>query len=45
MAKKDYDVIVVGAGFGGSACAGLLAKRGLNVLLGERYLLMHKATP
>ncbi len=36
MAKKDYDVIVVGAGFGGSACAGLLAKRGLNVLLVEK---------
>ncbi len=36
MAKKDYDVIVVGAGFGGSACAGLLAKRGLKVLLVEK---------
>ncbi len=36
MSKNDYDVIVVGAGFGGSACAGLLAKRGLKVLLVEK---------
>ena len=36
MAKGTYDVIVVGAGFGGSACAGLLAKRGLEVLLVEK---------
>ncbi len=28
-----YDAIILGAGFGGSACAGLLAKRGLKVLL------------
>ena len=36
MADAAYDVIVVGAGFGGSACAGLLAKRGLKVLLVEK---------
>lgn len=36
MADASYDVIVVGAGFGGSACAGLLAKRGLKVLLVEK---------
>jgi len=36
MADESYDVIVIGAGFGGSACAGLLAKRGLNVLLVEK---------
>lgn len=36
MGKEHYDVIVVGAGFGGSACAGLLAKRGLRVLLVEK---------
>jgi len=36
MAKNTYDAIVVGAGFGGSACAGLLAKRGLEVLLVEK---------
>jgi phytoene dehydrogenase-like protein len=36
MADSKYDVIVVGAGFGGSACAGLLAKRGLKVLLLEK---------
>jgi len=36
MSQKQYDAIVVGAGFGGSACAGLLAKRGLKVLLVEK---------
>lgn len=36
MARESYDVIVVGAGFGGSACAALLAKRGLRVLLLEK---------
>mgnify|MGYP001159174583 CR=1 FL=1 len=36
MADKTYDVIVIGAGFGGSSCAGLLAKRGLKVLLVEK---------
>lgn len=36
MADASYDVIVIGAGFGGSACAGLLAKRGLRVLLVEK---------
>jgi len=36
MAKTSYDVIVIGAGFGGSACAGMLAKNGLNVLLLEK---------
>ncbi len=36
MAKRSYDAIVVGAGFGGATCAGLLAKRGLEVLLVEK---------
>ena len=36
MAKQSYDVIVIGAGFGGSSCAALLAKRGLKVLLVEK---------
>lgn len=36
MAEDRFDVIVVGAGFGGAACAGLLAKRGLKVLLVEK---------
>ncbi len=36
MAGQSYDVIVIGAGFGGSSCAGLLAKKGLEVLLVEK---------
>ncbi len=36
MTQDSYDVIVVGAGFGGAACAGLLAKRGLKTLLVEK---------
>jgi prolycopene isomerase len=36
MAPESYDVIVIGAGFGGSSCAGLLAQRGLDVLLVEK---------
>lgn len=36
MANETFDVIVVGAGFGGSSCAGLLAKKGLKVLLLEK---------
>jgi prolycopene isomerase len=36
MEKRSYDAIVMGAGFGGSSCAGLLAKRGLDVLLVEK---------
>jgi len=36
MAEASYDAIVLGAGFGGSSCAGLLAKRGLKVLLVEK---------
>jgi len=34
--RDSYDVIVIGAGFGGSSCAGLLAKKGLDVLLVEK---------
>jgi phytoene dehydrogenase-like protein len=33
---ETYDVIVIGAGFGGSSCAALLAKRGMKVLLLEK---------
>jgi len=36
MANANFDVIVIGAGFGGSSCAALLAKRGLKVLLLEK---------
>jgi electron transfer flavoprotein-quinone oxidoreductase len=36
MAEDDFDVIVVGAGPAGSACAYTLAKAGKNVLLLER---------
>lgn len=33
MLRERYDVIVVGAGLGGMTAAGLLAKRGLSVLM------------
>ena len=36
VTDRTHDAIVVGAGFGGSTCAALLAKRGLNVLLLEK---------
>ncbi|MDP6978523.1 MAG: NAD(P)/FAD-dependent oxidoreductase [Myxococcota bacterium] len=36
MSEQSYDAIIIGAGFGGSSCAGLLAKRGLKVLLLEK---------
>ncbi len=36
MSTENYDAIVIGAGFGGSSCAGLLAKQGLRVLLVEK---------
>ena len=36
MEDNSYDVIIIGAGFGGSSCAGLLAKRGLRVLLTDK---------
>jgi phytoene dehydrogenase-like protein len=36
MPEQSYDVIVIGAGFGGSSCAGLLAKQGFKVLLVEK---------
>ena len=36
MPVSAYDVIVVGAGPGGSSCAALLAKRGVKVLLIEK---------
>jgi phytoene dehydrogenase-like protein len=36
MAGERFDVIVVGAGFGGATCAALLARRGLRVLLLEK---------
>ena len=35
MTKADYQVIVLGAGIGGLACAALLARRGLKVLVLE----------
>jgi prolycopene isomerase len=36
LMEDKYDAIVVGAGFGGSACAALLAKRGLKTLLVDK---------
>lgn len=36
MNGNTHDVIVIGAGFGGSACAALLAQRGFRVLLAEK---------
>jgi prolycopene isomerase len=39
MMEEKYDAIVVGAGFGGSACAALLAKRGLKTLLLDKNAL------
>jgi len=36
MTEKTYDVIVVGAGPGGSACAALLAKAGMKTLLVDK---------
>jgi phytoene dehydrogenase-like protein len=33
LMEEKHDAIVVGAGFGGSACAALLARRGLKTLL------------
>jgi prolycopene isomerase len=36
MFNETYDAIVIGSGPGGAACAGLLAKRGMKVLLVEK---------
>lgn len=36
MTKEKYDVIVIGAGIGGLACASLLAKAGMRVLIVEQ---------
>jgi prolycopene isomerase len=36
VSETQFDVIVIGAGFGGATCAALLAKRGLRVLLLEK---------
>lgn len=37
MKKKDYDVIVIGAGLGGLVCAAQLAKKGKKVLILEQH--------
>ena len=36
MPKGQYDAIVIGSGPGGSACATLLQKRGIDTLLIEK---------
>ncbi len=38
--EEKYDVIVVGAGFGGSTCAALLAKGGLKTLLVDKNTIV-----
>ncbi|MBN2100255.1 MAG: NAD(P)/FAD-dependent oxidoreductase [Dehalococcoidia bacterium] len=38
MAKRDYDVIIVGAGLGGAVCGALLAKWGLKVLILDKNM-------
>lgn len=49
MAERTYDVIVIGSGPGGGACASLLQKRGLatlllekNAFVGGKMVSMHK---
>lgn len=36
MASNEYDVIVIGAGYGGTTCAALLAKQGLRVVVVDK---------
>ena len=36
MNFNDYDAVIIGTGFGGSACAYVLAAAGMKVLLLER---------
>ena len=38
MAKKEYDVIVIGAGLGGAVCGALLAKWGLRVMILDKNI-------
>jgi len=38
MAKKEYDVIVIGAGLGGVVCGALLAKQGLKVIILDKNI-------
>jgi phytoene dehydrogenase-like protein len=40
MSGESYDVIVIGSGPGGSSCATLLQKRGINTLLVEKNRLL-----
>lgn len=41
---REYDAIVIGAGGGGMACAGKMAKEGLDVLLLEKHNIPGGAT-
>lgn len=36
MIREEYDIIIIGAGIGGLACASLLAKAGMRVLVVEQ---------
>ena len=40
MGTQQYDVIVIGSGPGGSSCATLLQKRGINTLLIEKNIFL-----
>src|SRR5215472_11160832 len=44
MSKKTYDVVIVGAGIVGAACANLLAERGLRVVVVDRDVVGSGAT-
>jgi D-hydroxyproline dehydrogenase subunit beta len=44
MSKESYDVIIVGAGIVGAACADALAQRGLRVLVIDREMIGSGAT-
>ena len=40
MNEKTYDVVIIGGGASGTACASLLSKKGLDVLLLEKRVYL-----